>query len=328
MSKPTFNPKLKTIKADWSGNPITAKGNYRNLYARSERGFRDVLQWKMKGNPQSSEKKQAKSNVEVLNVKRLPKHDEDGLMWLGHACFYFQLDGLRILTDPVFGNASLVPRLLPFPIKAKRLKKIDLLVLSHGHYDHLDKSSVKKLCKKNPSMKILCGLQMEKLLRSWIGNDHFIQEAGWFQEYRIEMDLKVHFLPAMHWTRRGIRDLNAMLWGSFHFESSKHKLYFGGDSGYDKHFKDIAEVLQTDVAILGIGAYEPNWFMKASHTNPEDALKAFKDLRAKTFIPMHYGTYDLSDEPIDEPLKRFQMLPAEESEQLLAPKIGEWVNLS
>ncbi len=327
MKKPTSNPALNFVRPDWKGNPLTAKGNYRNLYARSERNFSDIFKWKLKGNPQAKEKSKAKNNVIVQPLDKLPKKKQEGLVWLGHACFLLQLEGIRILTDPVFGNASLVPRILPFPIKPKALKKIDLLLLSHGHYDHLDKSSVQKLCKKNPEMRILCGLEMKKLLQKWVGKKQFIQEAGWYQQYQTGFPIDINFLPAMHWTRRGINDLNAMLWGSFHLSSSKHRIFFGGDSGYDKHFKDIAETHQTDIALLGIGAYEPNWFMKSSHTNPEDAYTAFSDLKAKTFIPMHYGVYDLSDEPIDEPLNRFRKLQAKESQILKAPAVGEWIPL-
>ncbi|WP_238531649.1 MBL fold metallo-hydrolase [Nitritalea halalkaliphila] len=128
-------------------------------------------------------------------------------------------------------------------------------------------------------------------------------EAGWFQRYPLQKKgLEITYLPARHWSRRGLLDENKTLWGGFYIKSKTKSIFFMGDSGYDAHFKLIADALGApDYAIMGVGAYKPEWFMAQAHISPLDAIKAFNEMGAKTFIPMHYGTFDLSDEPSLEP---------------------------
>ena len=180
------------------------------------------------------------------------------------------------------------------------------------------------LLDNNPNIAALVPLGMEKLIRKSKLSFTKIQEAGWYQSYQINNDVKIVFLPTRHWGRRGLMDFNKTLWGSFLLLSKQQKVFFSGDTAYDdQFFKDIYnEFGEMDICILPIGAYSPSFIMKQSHTTPEEAYQIFKDLHGKTFIPMHYGTYDLSDEPLGEPIKRLEKC-FENDDGLQIIKVGE-----
>ena len=148
------------------------------------------------------------------------------------------------------------------------------------------------------------------------------QEAGWFQQYDLNEAFRVSFLPAHHWYRRTISDKNTQLWGSFMIETENQKFYFAGDSGYAEHFKTIGQHFgKADYAFLPIGAYEPRWMMQQSHMNPQEALMAYDDLKAQNLIPMHFGTFDLTDEPMGEPQTLLEN--SRSNQNLTMLKIGE-----
>jgi L-ascorbate metabolism protein UlaG (beta-lactamase superfamily) len=137
-----------------------------------------------------------------------------------------------------------------------------------------------------------------------------VQEAGWYQVFDTP-GLEITLLPAMHWNRRGLRDFNKALWGSFLIRWKGKSIYFAGDTGYQTHFKEVPELVgPVDIALLPIGAYDPPFIMRPSHLDPEEALQAFVDLKARRLVPMHYGTFDLSDEPLGEPLQRLRAAAA------------------
>jgi L-ascorbate metabolism protein UlaG (beta-lactamase superfamily) len=193
------------------------------------------------------------------------------------------------------------------------LKNIDYILLSHNHRDHCDQKSMQQLCLLNPNAIILTGLNIAPLLRSWKITNPII-EAGWYQRYHIEADVAITYLPAKHWNRRGLTDMNNMLWGSFMLEGGNKKIYFGADSGLGIHFEEIAQLFPgIDITLLGIGAYKPEWFMASAHTSPADAIVAFDQLQAKQFIPMHHGTFDLSDEPIFYPKQELLLLEEQQN---------------
>ena len=135
-----------------------------------------------------------------------------------------------------------------------------------------------------------------------------VQEAGWYQEYRMGKNLRIIFVPAKHWGRRGLNDFNRVLWGGFLIMDGNTKLFFAGDSAYDPClFKEIRQLFgDMDICLLPVGAYSPPFVMQKAHMNPEEAVQVFSDLGGRYFIPMHYGTYDLSDEPLSEPIKRLR----------------------
>ncbi|HTF82538.1 MAG TPA: MBL fold metallo-hydrolase [Cytophagales bacterium] len=327
MALPTHNPRLKFIKEGWTGNQRSDDGrSYLNIDGASEKGLLDVLRWQLAPKPFKNLKRNQKSCLDVVDDRLFLEKSQEGITWLGHTTYVVDVEGLRLITDPILYDISFIKRFTPLPCEPSQLLDIDFILLSHNHRDHIDEKSLKQLCTLNPQATILTGLQTGKLLRQWKIKNEVI-EAGWYQTFGLQGPLDIHSLPAKHWTRRYLKDTNLTLWGSFMIASHKrqHHLYFGADSGYGMHYKDIADLYPSvDVALLGIGAYEPYWFMHPSHTGPEDALKAIADLKAKCFMPMHYGTFDLSDEPVFYPEQKLKEVAAKEGIDFIKyNKIGE-----
>jgi len=295
------NKKLKTINNNFEGN-IFQNGAFENLYGKSgNTTFLDLLKWKLTANPQKDIKEKEDYSLKVIKNKKALNTSDDFIYWLGHASFLIQLDGKRILTDPCLTAPPLIKRLTELPIKIEKLKP-DYLLISHGHYDHLDLETIEKFDK----CIALVPLKMGQMIKDKNKNIT-TQEAGWYQQYDIDEKFEITFLPAHHWHKRGIKDYNEILWGSFVVKTKNKTIYFAGDTGYSNHFKDIQQIFKKiDIAIMPIGAYSPRWFMKSSHMNPQEALKASKELKANRIIPMHFGTFDLSDEPLGEPEKIFR----------------------
>lgn len=325
MSLPRYNPGLSFINDQWDGNPLDSFGKtYVNLDGPSERSYREVLKWQLGPKPLKHLKKGQKSCLEVVKDGAFLDKGVSGFTWLGHTSYLMDMGGLRVITDPILYNISIVKRFTDLPCRADQLLDIDYILLSHHHRDHIDAKSIKMICGLNPGAKILTGLEASRQLVKW-GISNEIIEAGWYQRYPNTKNLEISYLPAKHWTRRYLTDTNRSLWGCFIIKDlqSGIQIFFGADSGYGIHFKEIAKYCNIDYALLGIGAYEPVWFMKYSHTGPEDALRAFDDLNAKTLIPMHYGTFDLSDEPVSYPEQVLRKLCLERNiGQVAFQKIG------
>jgi L-ascorbate metabolism protein UlaG (beta-lactamase superfamily) len=310
---PTHNPALPFIKANWNGNLLNEKQQYINLDGPSERGFAELFKWQFEKNQLKPLKKKQQPNVDILQTKFITQNRENGFVWLGHASYLFTLEGKHFLTDPVLYNVGPLKRFTPLPCDVAELKQIDYILLSHNHRDHADKKSMQHLCTLNPKAVILTGLNIAPLLRSWkITNP--IVEAGWYQQYQLETDVQVTYLPAKHWNRRGLTDMNNMLWGSFMLQSPTQTIYFGADSGLGMHFEEIGQLFPSiDYAMLGIGAYKPEWFMHTAHTSPADALIALQQLNAKQLVPMHFATFDLSDEPLFYPKQELLQLQEQQN---------------
>lgn len=299
--RPSCNHELPFIIDNYSSNSINDKNQYVNLDGPSERSFKELFQWQLERNPLRALKKNQTTNVAFISNQDFIKDYADGFTWLGHASFLFTINGQHIITDPVFGNIGPVKRYTPLPCQESALTGIDCILLSHNHRDHADKRSMQYLCALNPQAVIYTGLEINKLLRSWHISNPII-EAGWYQQYPVIEDIKIVYLPAKHWNRRGIRDMNEMLLGSFMLQTEKHCLYFGADSGAGIHFNQIADIFPViNYAFIGIGAYKPEWFMHTAHTSPADAITCMQQLKAHTMIPMHHGCFDLSDEPVFYP---------------------------
>jgi len=308
------NDKLKTIKHNFKGNIIN-NGAFENLYNRSKHGaFFDVLKWKFSKNPQKDIKKNENYKLNVVKNEDISNITDDFIYWLGHASFLIQIDGKRILTDPCLTAPPFIKRLTELPTEIEKLKP-DYLLISHAHYDHLDLKTIEKFDK----CTALVPLKMAHIIKN---RNITIQEAGWYQQYNINESFEITFLPAHHWHKRSINDYNEVLWGSFIIKTKNKTIYFAGDTGYSNHFKDIQLIFnKIDIALMPIGAYSPRWFMKSSHIDPHEALKASKDLNANKIIPMHFGTFDLSDEPLGEPEKIFKEIGKNDNVHFL--DIGE-----
>lgn len=317
------NPDLKYV-TDYRGNKFE-NGRFYNEQPRKHPQVKEVVQWKLAGNPQKEEKKNDDYRLTVLANNQFFNKKEDMIVWLGHASFFIRLNGINIITDPCFYDMYFIKRLANLPCKADEIVNIDYILLSHGHRDHFDIKSLKVLTKYNPKIKFLCPLKIGDLVKKHIG-DFEIQEAGWYQQFSMIRGVDVVCLPAIHWNKRQLTDFNNQLWGSFWLEANGFSIYFGGDSSMGTHYKEINQHLGSpDVALLGIGAYSPQIIMQSSHTSPEEAVEACNILGAKHFIPMHYATYDLSDEPISEPIRKVKALAENGvlNANLLDLKIGE-----
>jgi len=319
----TQNPDLKTLAPEgWQGTPLNAQGRFRNLHTLFKYSFKDVLKWQTTMNPHKKEKKRSTWKLEVQKNEAFLDNQVNSITWLGHASFLVCLGGKRLLIDPILYPLPFMKKFSELPCSPEKFKNIDYLLISHNHRDHADEKSLKLISKQNPRMQVLTGLKNDFLLTPWL-HKQSIQTAGWYQQFNDTADLKIYYLPTRHWAIRYTWDLNKMLWGAFVIQYKDITIYFGGDSGYDEHFKEATSIFpKIDYAILGIGAYEPRWFMRQSHTAPDEAVQAFHDLKATNLIPMHYGTFDLADEPLHKPLEFLKDLEVQKKIQ------GNMLNLN
>ena len=277
-------------------------------------------------NPQRKEKRREKWDPQPEYLHTLDHIREDSLVWLGHNSFFMQFGGKRLMFDPVFGNIPFVRRRSKLPVNPDIFRDIDYLLLSHDHFDHLDKRSIVRLYGNNPGMKAFCGLGVGELLKKWFPEMSVI-ESGWYQQIE-DGGLKLTFLPAQHWSKRSVHDGGQRLWGAFMLQANGISVYYSGDTGYSKHFTEIPELFGApDYALLGIGAYKPRWFMQPNHISPYDSLKASVEMNAKLTIPMHYGTFDLSDEPLSDPPRVFEEEARKHRIPVIIPNLGEVVKI-
>jgi len=243
----------------------------------------------------------------VKNIQINERSKEPSITWLGHATFLIQIDNINILTDPIFGNLSFIfPRLMPLAIDIKKLPSIDYVLISHNHPDHMDARSLQQIKKYNPEVIILTPLG-DKI---WFDNRGFVhaQELFWWEQVKVKNDLSLVFLPSLHWSQRGIFDRNKSLWGSWLINTPDFKIYFGGDTGWSEHFEQIGAAYNNiDVALLPIGPAEPKEWMEFAHINAEEAGEALLKLKARYFVPMHWGTFHLGFDSFKDPLDRLHI---------------------
>ena len=306
LKKRVKNEELETIKEGWQGNAMDGRDRFFDEDYPYLPSMLDVAKWKLGGNPLKEAKAKDDWKAEVRDPREFLASNRDGIMWLGHASFYIRIGGMGILTDPVFGDPSFLKRFVPVPSPLDQIRSVNYVLLSHDHRDHTDEPTIRAIAIKFPNATFLGGLRSEDVVNAWKTPTNRVLTAGWFQKFAIDdPELKIYFLPVRHWSRRFLMDTNWRLWGSFIIELGGRTIYFGGDSGYSEHFREAGELFPSiDYFLVGIGAYEPNWFMKPNHATPDEAVQAFMDAKARVMIPMHYGTFELSDEPPGEPLRR------------------------
>ncbi len=324
-----YNDDLETILDNWMGTPYSSKGHFRNLEKGRNIGFKDVLKWQLTKNPDKKEKRLENYEVPIVYTDHFLQHDGDTIAWLGHSSFFVRINGKTLLIDPVFDKIPATKRWSKMPCTIDKFVNIDYILVSHSHYDHCDKSTLKKLFKLNPGARVLTGLRLDELLMKWSqGND--VQAAGWYQKYNTDKDIEIVYLPTKHRSNRSLNDVNKTLWGAFLIRAGGKTIYFGGDSGYGGHYTDVGKLFPNiDVAMIAIGAYSPRWFMSPNHHDPELAARAFNDTKARLMIPMHYGTFDLADEPRGEPQRLLKSLVerGEVHNDVAFPAIGEEIVL-
>jgi N-acyl-phosphatidylethanolamine-hydrolysing phospholipase D len=241
---------------------------------------------------------------------------QPAVTWIGHASTLAQLGGLNVLTDPVFSERvsplSFVgpKRHVAAALTSAQLPHIDLVLISHNHYDHLDDASVRALARQPGGAPLFI---VPLGIKAWMAERGItnVVELDWWQSHPIAAPggpVQVVLTPAQHWSGRGLNDRMATLWGSYAVFAPDCHLFFSGDTGYSKDFRDIHDRFAPlqhdggfDVALIAIGAYEPRWFMTTQHVNPAEAVQIHLDLAARLSIGVHWGTFELTDESLDEP---------------------------
>ncbi len=289
--------------------PVDEQGRFYNPWAEKRvHSFTDFLRWRLSGNPWAEEKKKAVNfETERPDIDALEKTGKDYIVWLGHSTVLIKAAGKRIITDPVFWDVNfLIKRKTPLPMDPETLPRIDFVLISHSHYDHMNTESIRFLFERYDPY-FVTGPGYAGYFKS-IGSSKNIA-LNWTESHEAD-GLRITSLPAQHWSKRGLFDTDRLLWCSFLVESDGAKpkrFYFVGDTGYFRGFKDAGERWgPIDVLLAPIGSYEPRWFMKGNHLNPEEAVMAAKDARAKVTIPIHWGTFDLTDEPLRQPVERLR----------------------
>lgn len=288
-------------------SPLLA-ADFSDRQKMDQKKFSDLMRWNWE-----REKPEPKAfPVVPVNVGKLSNWNSNpeafSVTWIGHSTFLIQIGGLNILTDPHFSDRASPlhwagpMRMTPVPMDTADLPKIDLVLISHDHYDHLDKNSVTWLYarQKEAPPLFLAGLETQKWFES-VGISSS-KDMEWWTTTALG-EHKITFLPAQHWSKRSMFSQNTRLWGSFMLEYGDKKVYFGGDTGMDSTlFQKIHEQFgPIDLAFLPIGAYEPRWFMKDQHINPAEAVAIHHILQSRWSVGMHWGTFQLTDEEPDAP---------------------------
>jgi N-acyl-phosphatidylethanolamine-hydrolysing phospholipase D len=249
------------------------------------------------------------------------KSQAPAITWIGHSTMLLQMGGLNILTDPVFSERTSPvsfagpKRYQPPGIALKDLPRIDIVLISHNHYDHLDTASVKALNSQAGGAPLFI---VPLGVKKWMAAEGIlnVQQLDWWDSRTVQTEqgeVELHFTPVQHWSARGLGDRRATLWGGYALFAPDLHFYFSGDTGYSQDFIDTQKhfaARQTaalgggfDIALIAVGAYEPRWFMKEQHVNPEEAVQIHLDLQAKRSVGVHWGTFDLTDESLDQPPK-------------------------
>jgi L-ascorbate metabolism protein UlaG (beta-lactamase superfamily) len=248
-------------------------------------------------------------------------------IWMGHSTFLVNFEGRVILFDPVFNSASpvgfMVRRFQKPVLSLEELPPIDLIVLSHDHYDHLDSHVMKYFAGKK--MKIITTLKVGSRLQEFGISKDRIVELDWWQEH-VENGLTFVSAPAQHFSGRGLGDRNETLWCSFVIFSPHHRMYFSGDSGYDIHFQEIGKRYGPfDISFMENGQYNELW--RAVHMMPEEAVQAHLDVKAKFMVPIHWGMFVLSTHSWKDPIERTFQAAQKNAVALMTPKIGQMVDI-
>lgn len=269
------------------------------------KSFTDFIRWRWsRTKPEAYE-----FDVLVPDLASIRNPQQNQITWIGHSTFLLQLDGKNILTDPHFteraspSNYFGPKRIVPPAMNIADLPKIDAVIISHNHYDHMDEESLVDLFERQPKSppQFFVPLGLKHEFES-IGISTAI-ELDWWKQAQVS-GLTFTALPVKHWSQRGLFDRNETLWAGWMIDSPTFRFFHVGDSGYSDDFKKIGECFPNiDLAAIPIGAYDPRWFMKDAHMDPAEAVQVFKDVKANKAVGMHWGTFILTDEEMTEPLR-------------------------
>jgi N-acyl-phosphatidylethanolamine-hydrolysing phospholipase D len=301
----------------------TPRGFTNNYVGSVTKSLRDVLRWQtdrfrnhLPPQPTLPIPQEAADVEFILGNAAAGERMIPAATWIGHASMLVQADGLNVLTDPVFSErVSPVSfagpkRAQPPGLSVAQLPHIDVVLVSHNHYDHLDRSSIKRLSEQPGGSPLFL---MPLGLKAWLQKLGIINavELDWW-EHHVHRGVEFHFTPAQHWSGRSLNDRNKTLWGAWSVLGPDFHWFFSGDTGYSRDFLDTRERLgprQTlelgggfDLALIAVGACLPRWFMKEQHVNLDEAVQIHLDLGAKRSLGIHWGTFTLADDPLDLPL--------------------------
>ena len=257
--------------------------------------------------------------------------DSDYFVWLGHSSVFLQVDGVRIFVDPVFSRStSPIPFLGPQAFeytngyKPDQFPELDIVLITHDHYDHLDKLAIKAF--KNRTKQFIVPMRVGRILEKWGVSGKKIVEMDWSDNFQFADKLKITAQTGRHFSGRGLTNRNSTLWCSYVIESKNAKIFCCGDSGYGPHFKQIGEAHGPfDMAFMECGQYNENW--PFIHMVPEQTVQAAMDIGAKTFVPIHWGKFTLSLHPWDEPPQRAQKEALALGQPITLPQIGATITL-
>jgi len=247
--------------------------------------------------------------------------------WLGHSTVLIEIDGLRVLTDPVWGTRASPSRLVgpkrfqPVPVALRAMPPVDVVVISHDHYDHLDYPTIRELARTN--VPFVTSLGVGAHLEAWGVPPERITELDWWESHTLPgAELTVTAAPSQHFSGRGLKDRNATLWSSLVIRSRKHAVFFSGDTGLTTEYAAIRERLGPfDLVMLEVGAFHPSW--GHIHLGPDNALEALALLGGGAFLPVHWGTFSLAMHAWDDPAETLFALAPKRGVQLLMPRLGE-----
>jgi L-ascorbate metabolism protein UlaG (beta-lactamase superfamily) len=315
------------VKSDRDNTTAPFDGErFSNIDPFERRTFRDMMKWRFTSN------KTKWPDWIHSTPKQVPHQRFDGLSvtYINHATTLIQINGVNILTDPFFSmRTSPVqwagPKRVRRPgVEMEDLPPVDIILISHNHYDHMDKPALKQLAVMFPEALVLTGLgNMPDIKETGFTN---ITEMDWWESL-VTSGLTMYYVPARHFSARTYRDAFTALWGGFVIESPDKKVYFAGDTGKGSHDKQLAEKFGGfDVSLIPIGAYEPRWFMAQTHLNPAEAVQVHRETNSKFSIGIHFGTVQLTDEGIDEPviaLKKALVESGIPESEFIAPDFGE-----
>jgi N-acyl-phosphatidylethanolamine-hydrolysing phospholipase D len=315
--------------SDEPARPHQTPRGFKNNYIDSvNKGFSDLIRWQTERRNQGLPKPADQPTpVQAPDLDAIKAYTSSAgashapaITWIGHSSMLVQSGGLNTLTDPIFSErASPVQfagpkRAQPPGLSMTDLPIIDVVLISHNHYDHLDQASVREIARRAELAGRPTLFMVPLGLKSWFGALGItnVVELDWWDKHSVR-GVEFNFTPSQHWSARGFGDHNLTLWGGFAVFAPDFHWYFSGDTGYSRDFSDTAAHFADrhgaeqgggfDLALLPIGGYEPRWFMKEQHVNPEEAVKIHLDLGAKRSIGVHWGTFELTDESLDQPPK-------------------------
>jgi L-ascorbate metabolism protein UlaG (beta-lactamase superfamily) len=271
-----------------------------------EKSINDMVRWMRSDQEPIITKIEISSEWKSIDLS----NNDNYAIWIGHSTFLIKKEGLTILTDPIFSDRAspfgfIGPkRLIPPAINISALPRIDVITVSHNHYDHLDISSLRKLSKLFPEALFFVPNGDKRLLNK--NNIKNVHEFDWWNSFKVK-NFEFTFTPVQHWSKRGLFDRNRSLWGGWHIKHDDYSIFHAGDTGYSNDFVQTRLRLGAPkYAFIPIGAYDPEWFMSDSHVNPEEAVQIMLDLEAEKGFGMHWATFTLTDENTIEPKIRLE----------------------